>query len=80
MKLYNLDGCGYCGMVRQVLKTLDIEYEKIDVPWAHHMRTEVKEVSGQTFVPVMIDGDVTLSDENDIIDYLKTTYSSKPQN
>ncbi len=80
MKLYNIDGCGYCGMVREVLEKLDLEYEKIDVPWPHHMRKEVKEVSGQSHVPVMVDGEVILSDEYEIIDYLKTTYSSKTQN
>ena len=80
MKLYNIDGCGYCGMVREVLKKLDLEYEKIDVPWPHHLRKEVHEVSGQNHVPVLVDGEVVLSDEYDIIDYLKTTYSSKPQN
>ena len=80
MKLYNIDGCGYCGMVREVLNKLNIEYEKIDVPWPHHLRKEVQEVSGQTHVPVMVDGEVVLSDEYDIIDYLKTTYSSKLQN
>ena len=31
MKLYNIDGCGYCAMVRNVLDKMDIDYEKIDV-------------------------------------------------
>ena len=79
MKLDNVDGCGYCGMVREVLEKLDLEYEKIDVPWPHHLRQDVHEVSGQSHVPVLVDGEVVLSDEYEIIDYLKTTYSSKPQ-
>ena len=61
-------------MVREVLDKLQIEYEKIDVPWPHHLRKDVREVSGQTAVPVLVDGDVVLDDEYDIIDYLKTTY------
>jgi glutaredoxin len=76
MKLYNIDGCGYCAMVREVLANLKIEYEKIDVPWSHHLRKEVHEVSGQTTVPVLVDGDVVLDDEYDIIDHLKKTYST----
>ena len=64
-------------MVRDVLKNLGIEYEKIDVPWPHHLRKNVQEVSGQTTVPVLVDGEVVLSDEYEIIDYLKTTYSRK---
>ena len=61
-------------MVRNVLGQMDINYEKIDVPWSHHQRKEVYEVSGQTTVPVLVDGDIILSDEYEIIDYLKTNY------
>ena len=74
MKLYNIDGCSYCAMVRNVLDRMDIDYEKIDVPWSHPDRKEVYEVSGQTTVPVLVDGDTILSDEYEIIDYLKKTY------
>jgi glutaredoxin 3 len=74
MKLYNLDGCGYCAMVRDVLAQMNLEYEKVEVPWPHQQRKEVYEISGQTSVPVLVDGDVTLADEYEIIDYLKKTY------
>jgi glutaredoxin 3 len=74
IKLYNIDGCGYCSMVREVLGQMSLEYEKIDVPWSHQQRKEVYEASGQTSVPVMVDGDITLDDEYEIIDYLKKTY------
>ena len=74
MKLYNIDQCGYCAMVRDVLEKLELEYEKIDVPWSPFERGEVVEISGQHTVPVLVDGDTVLSDEHDIIDYLKETY------
>ena len=74
MKLYNIDGCGYCAMVRNELAKMDIDYEKIDVSWSHPERKEVYEVSGQTTVPVLVDGDTILSDEYEIIDYLNKTY------
>ena len=74
MKLYNLDGCGYCAMVRDVLVQMSLEYEKIEVPWPHQQRKEVYEISGQTTVPVLVDGDTILDDEYEIIDYLKKTY------
>ena len=61
-------------MVRSELKRLELDYETIDVPLAHHERTEVSKVSGQSMVPVLVDGDVVLSDEYEIIDYLKKTY------
>lgn len=32
IQLYNIDGCGYCAMVRETLKALDIPYEKLMSP------------------------------------------------
>jgi glutathione S-transferase len=75
MKLYNIDGCGYCAMVREVLAQMELDYEKVDVPWPHHERHEVHEISGQTTVPVLVDGDTILADEYEIIDYIKKTYA-----
>jgi glutaredoxin len=77
IRLFNIDGCGYCQIVRETLRKLDVEYEKVDVPWPHHSREEVYEVSGQYTVPVLVDGNVILSDEYEIIDYLKLNYSGK---
>ncbi len=74
IKLFNIDGCGYCAMVRNVLQELNLGYEKIDVPWPHYEREEVFEVSGQYTVPVLVDGDKVMDDEYDIIHYLKRTY------
>ena len=74
MRLYNIEGCGYCAMVRNQLEQMGIEYEKIDVPWSHHERKKVYEVSGQTTVPVLVDGDNIFADEYEIINYLKKTY------
>ena len=76
IRLFNIEGCGYCRMVRDELKKLNVDYEKIDVPWTHHSREAVYEVSGQYTVPVLVDGDLVLSDEYEIIDYLKQNYSS----
>ena len=74
LKLYNIDGCGYCAMVRSTLKQLELDYKTVNVSWPHHERTEVYAVSGQYMVPVLIDGEVILSDEYEIIGYLKKTY------
>jgi len=75
IKLYNIEGCGYCAMVRSVLGDLKLEYEKIDVPWPQFQREEVYQVSGQYTVPVLVDGTKIFDDEYEIIDYLKQTYS-----
>lgn len=76
IKFYSVNGCGYCGMVEAALEQLDLDYETIMVPAPHHLREEVKELTGQTFVPVLVDGDVVLHDEYEIIRYLKSTYSN----
>ena len=75
LKLYNIEGCGYCAMVRDVLAKMKLEYEKVDVPWPFSERKEVFEVSGQHTVPVLIDGEIVLADEYKIIDHLKSNYS-----
>ncbi|MFQ5673717.1 MAG: glutaredoxin family protein [Nitrospinales bacterium] len=77
LTLYNLNGCGYCAMVRDVLDELGLDYETINVPWLRKLRTEVYKVSGQYSVPVLVDGEKVLDDEYEIIDYLKKTYPNK---
>lgn len=74
MKLYDLDSCPFCELVRDKLEELHLTYEKIPVPSSRNLRTEVFEVSGQYLVPVLVDGDVVLDDEEKIIQYLEKTY------
>lgn len=78
IKLYNLQSCGYCRMVRQKLEELGLEYEKIEVPPYRPNRKEVFEVSGQYLVPVLVDGDIILDDEDEIIAYLEKKYGQQP--
>ena len=75
--LYNLEACPYCAMVRRKLADLGLAYEKIEVPALHELRTEVVKVSGQPMVPVMVDGEVVLDDEDKIVAYLETTYGTR---
>ena len=76
MKLYDLDYCPYCVMVRRKLDDLGLEYEKIEVPPDRRSRMEVFEVSGQYLVPVLVDGDEVLDDENEIIAHLEKKYGT----
>ena len=75
MKLYLLSGCPYCRMVLDKLEDLGLEYEEVEVPANHSRRKEVQKVSGQAYVPVLIDGNKVLDDENEIIDYLEKEYN-----
>lgn len=78
IKLYNLDHCPYCRRVREKLAELNLEYEKIDVPREKSERQEVIAVSGQPSVPVLVDGDVIIADDDDkAIAYLEEKYGQK---
>jgi glutaredoxin 3 len=75
--LYQAEWCGYCARVRAKLTDLLLDYKVVNVPPSHAMRTVVREVSGQTSIPVMVDGDIVLDDDDDIIPYLEKTYGQK---
>jgi glutathione S-transferase len=74
MKLYDPAHCPYCAMVRDKLAELHVSYEKISVPANRPDRHEVYQVSGQWTVPVLVDGDVVLDDEEKILPYLDQEY------
>jgi glutaredoxin len=77
--LYQAEWCPYCARVRAKMTDLLLDYKIVNVPREHDERGIVKEVSGQTGIPVMVDGDVILDDDDEIIPYLEKTYSGKPQ-
>ncbi|WP_435128013.1 glutaredoxin family protein [Halobaculum sp. D14] len=77
--LYELEGCPYCAKVKNKLAELGLEYDSVMVPQSHDERTEVKEVSGQTGVPVLVDeehGVEGMPESDDIVEYLEETYGS----
>ncbi|NEU56129.1 glutathione S-transferase N-terminal domain-containing protein [Halorussus sp. MSC15.2] len=73
--LYALDGCPYCETVHDALDDNDIEYETRWVEALHSERDEVKRVSGQRGVPVLIDEDagVTMAESEQIVEYVETS-------
>lgn len=79
LKLYNAEWCWYCQRVRFKLDELGLDYEVVEVPVRHSLRREVIDVSGQSSVPVLVDGDAVLEDDDVIIPYLEKTYGSKRQ-
>ncbi|PSQ36884.1 glutaredoxin [Halobacteriales archaeon QS_9_70_65] len=78
--LYELPGCPYCAKVIDKLEELGLDYDSIEVPSSHDQREEVKEVSGQTGVPVIVDeahGVDGMNESDDIVDYLEETYAAE---
>ena len=79
LELYELEGCPYCAKVKKKLDELGLEYESHMVARSHSKRTEVKEVSGQTGVPVLVDRDNGIEgmpESDDIVAYLEREYGS----
>ncbi|WP_324758327.1 glutaredoxin family protein [Haloarcula sp. GH36] len=76
--LYQLDGCPYCEKVADRLDELGIDYESVWVDALHSDRDEVKRVSGQRGVPVLIDDDygVTMAESEKILQFVERSYSN----
>ncbi|PSQ18771.1 NrdH-redoxin [Halobacteriales archaeon QS_8_69_26] len=76
--LYQLEGCPYCELVADRLDELGVEYENVWVEGLHSRRNEVKRVSGQRQVPVLVDDErgITMAESERIIEYLDTTYAT----
>jgi glutaredoxin len=75
--LYRLEGCPFCELVVDELEKLDLDYESVWVEGRHSNRNEVREVSGQRVVPVLIDENygVTMAESERIIEFLETSYT-----
>jgi glutaredoxin len=73
--LYSLDGCPYCEKVEDALDEGGVEYETRWVEGLHSKRDEVKRVSGQRAVPVLIDEEagVTMGESDNIVEYVETS-------
>lgn len=75
--LYQLDGCPFCEKVTDRLDELELDYETVWVEALHSDRNEVKEVSGQRGVPVLVDDDygVTMAESDRILEFLNRSYA-----
>ena len=74
-RLYGADWCWYCRRVVEKLDELGLDYEYVEVPVFHSQRSEVREISGQSSVPVLVDGENVLDDDDVIIPYLEERYA-----
>jgi glutaredoxin len=75
--LYRLEGCPFCEVVVDKLEDYDVTYESIWVEGLHSQRNEVRRVSGQRAVPVIVDEDrgVTMAESERILEYLDRSYA-----
>jgi hypothetical protein len=59
-----------CGAVARRLKHLGLEYRTERVALRRKDRPEIVELTGQRFVPVLVDGEEVVSDSRRILEYL----------
>ncbi|MGZ0746202.1 MULTISPECIES: glutathione S-transferase N-terminal domain-containing protein [unclassified Haloparvum] len=73
--LFALDGCPWCEKVHDALEEAGIEYETQWVEALHSRRNEVRDVSGQRAVPVLVDEErgVTMAESANILEYVERT-------
>lgn len=76
LQLYQTEWCPFSHRVRAKLTELGVSYEAISVPAEGEERTEVKELTGNTAIPVLVDGEEVISDSADIISYLEENYAA----
>ncbi len=76
LELYQFEGCPFCSKVRQKLTDLQIDFIAHQVEPGGE-REKVKEISGQTGVPVLVDPntDTVMPESDDIVEYLEENYN-----
>ena len=59
-----------CGKVARRLKRAGIDYEEIRVPVRRRDRDEVEDITGQTWVPVLLIGDEVIHESHRIREHI----------
>ena len=80
LELYQFEECPYCKAVRTKLTDMGFSYIIHNVPREREERVELEKLSGQKFVPVLVDPntDTMIADDDDkAIHYLEEQYGSK---
>lgn len=80
LELYQFEECPYCTRVRAKMTDLRLTYIIHNVPRDKAKREELQKISGQRFVPVLVDKErnVMIADDDEkIIAYLEEHYGSR---
>ncbi len=81
LRLYDMENCPYCRLVREALTELDLDAEIYPCPKSgERFRPEVRELGGKTQFPFLVDDNTGLAmyESLDIIAYLFETYGERP--
>jgi glutathione S-transferase len=79
LELYQFESCPYCVSVRETLDDLGLDYVVRTVPPDRARRDRVRQISGQTLVPVLVDTESgkVINESRDIIAYLREHYAGR---
>jgi glutaredoxin 3 len=78
IKLYQAEWCPFSHRVRAKLTELGIDYEAVNVSASAEKRAELKEITGNSTIPVLADGEKIFSDSSEILSYLEEEYETNP--
>ena len=67
-----------CGRVARELKKGGFEFEEVRVAQRRSQRTEIQELTGQNWLPVLVDGEEVVYDSHRIVEYLSTERAGSP--
>jgi glutathione S-transferase len=59
-----------CGKVARRMRGMGIDFAEIRVAFLRRDRPEIEELTGQRWVPVLVDGDEVIHDSHRILEYL----------
>ena len=59
-----------CGKGARRLRSMEIDFDEVRVPFLKRDRPEVEELTGQRWVPVLVHGDEVVHDSHRILEYL----------
>jgi len=79
IKLYQAEWCPFSHRIRAKLTELGIDYEAVNVSASAEKRAELKEITGNSTIPVLADGEKVFSDSSEILSYLGEEYESGPE-
>lgn len=79
IKLYQAEWCPFSHRIRAKLTELGVDYEAVNVSASAEKRTELKEITGNSTIPVLVDGEKVFSDSSEILSYLEEKYEADPE-
>jgi glutaredoxin 3 len=66
-----------CGAVARRLRKLGVEHRTERLPYRRSERAEIVELTRQSRVPVLVDGDEVIHDSKRIMQYLEHAYAKR---